>query len=324
MRFDVHAHACSEALLDRWTRDGVHGLHREGDDVRHSYGALEPQVYRQEERFARMAEIGIDVQLISPVPNFTAWEGGAADAELARELNRSTADCVAESGGRFEGLATLTLGDPKGAVEELKRALAEHGFVGAFIATYAGDRPLDDPSLDPLFAELGRLEIPVFMHPMSAEPTPRWNRYTLTTAINWPNETTLAISRLIFAGALERNPGLNLILAHGGGTLPFLRGRLDLAYEAPKYEYNAECRANISKRPSEYLDRLYFDTAVASPESLHFLIDLVGPGRVIFGTDDPFEIADTGGTMALPALQERDEDEREQILGGTVERLLGR
>ena len=324
MRFDVHTHACSEALLDRWTRDGVHGLSREGDQVRHSYGALEPQVYRQEERFQRMAEIGVDVQLISPVPNFTSWEGGAADAELARELNRSTAECVSESGGRFQGLATLTLGEPGGAVEELKRALDEHGFVGAFIATYAGDRPLDDPSLEPLFAALGRLEMPVFMHPMSAEPTPRWARYTLTTAINWPNETTLAISRLIFAGTLERNPGLNLVLAHGGGTLPFLRGRLDLAYEAPKYEHNPDCRANISKRPSEYLDQLYYDTAVASPESLHFLIDLVGAGRVIFGTDDPFEIADTGGKMALPALQERDEGEREQILGGTLERLLGR
>ena len=320
MNIDVHTHAVSKALLDKWA--AAETADRWSDSP--ESGPVDPGVYDYEERFARMDEMGVDLHLVSPLTSFTTWAGGAADVEHAREINQSTADCVAAADGRFAGMATMALGEPEKAADELKRALDEHGFAGAFTGTYAGDRPLDDSSLEPLWAELGRLEIPVFMHPMSPEPTPRWDEYTLTTAINWPNETALAASRLIFAGTLERNPGLKLILSHGGGTLPFLRGRLDLAYHAPKYEYNPDCRANISKPPSEYLNQLYFDTAVASAESLHFLIDLVGHERVVFGTDDPFEIADTGGKMALPALASRTDAEREAIRGGTISALISR
>jgi aminocarboxymuconate-semialdehyde decarboxylase len=341
MVIDVHAHAVSEELLRSWARQGtlgvglgddgevlVRGLKAEqapdGETAEGGAFLLNPSMYRHQERFDRLAEIDVDLQLVCPWTNFTAWPGGAADAEIARVLNRSTAECVAGSGGRFAGLATLALGEPDRAVEELSRALEEHGFVGAICGTYAGDRPLDHPSLEPLFAELERRGLPVLVHPSIAEPTPRWEQYTLNTALEWPGETGLAVGRLIFAGTLERHPELRLVLAHGGGTLPFLRGRLDLAYEAPRYEHNPECSANISKPPSEYLQQLYFDTAVGTPESLHFLIDLVGAERVIFGTDDPFEIADTGGRMALPALRDREPAEREAILGGTLARLIGR
>jgi aminocarboxymuconate-semialdehyde decarboxylase len=320
MNVDVHTHVVSEALLDRWAK--AETAERWSDSP--ESGPVDPGVYEYAERFERMDEMGVDLHLVSPMTSFTTWDGGAADVEFAREINQSTAECVAGSDGRFAGMATLALGEPDKAPGELKRALDEYEFAGAFTGTYGGDRPLDHASLEPLWAELGHLGVPVFMHPMSPEPTPRWDEYTLTTAINWPNETALATSRLIFAGTLERNPGLNLILSHGGGTLPFLRGRLDLAYNAPTYENNPDCRANISKPPSEYLDQLYFDTAVASAESLHFLIDLVGAERVVFGTDDPFEIADTGGKMALPALERRPEAERELVRGGTMTEMLAR
>ena len=322
---DVHTHAMSEALLDTWAREGRHGMSREpGGDIQAAWGPLDLDVYRFEARFERMREIGVERQVITPIPGFTTWGDWAANVAEARELNASIAECVAVSDGRFEGFASLPLGEPEHAVEELTRALDEHGFTGAFIGTHAGPRHLDDSAFEPLWAELGRLQIPVFMHPMSAEPTPRWDEYTLTTAIYWPNETALAAARLIFAGVLERHPGLTLVLSHGGGTLAFLRGRLDLAYQAPKYEYNADCQANISKPPTEYLKQMYYDTTVASAESVHFLIDLFGADRVLFGTDDPFEIGDTGGTIALPAIRARAKAEQEQILGGNLTRLLGR
>ena len=322
---DVHTHAMSESLLETWAKKGTHGLSRgPGGDIQAPWGQLDLDVYRFEPRFERMEEMSVERQVITPIPGFTTWGDWAAGVTEARELNAGIAECVAASDGRFEGFASLALGEPEHAVEELTRALGEHGFSGAFIGTHAGPRHLDDPAFEPLWAELGRLQIPVFMHPMSAEPTPRWDEYTLTTAIYWPNETALATARLIFAGVLERHPGLTLVLSHGGGTLAFLRGRLDLAYSAPKYEYNADCRANISKPPTEYLKQLYYDTTVASRESVHFLIDLFGADRVLFGTDDPFEIGDTGGRIALPAIRERAEAEREQILGGNLTRLLGR
>ena len=326
MKIDVHAHVLSEPYLDRVLRDGAFGFRR-GDDgaaLMPDYGPLDPGVYRHEERLARLVQNGIDLQLVGPLINFSAWPGGAAGVEQARALNQSTAECVAGSGGRFAGLTALALGEPERAVEDLGRAVEQHGFVGAVTGTYAGDRPLDHPSLEPLWAAIEARELLLFMHPSSAEPAPLWDEYTLTVALAWPNETARAVARLIFAGTLERHPTLRLVLAHGGGTLPFLRGRLNLAYSAPTYEYNPDCHAQISKPPGDYFDQLLFDTAVGAAESLHFLIESVGAERVVLGTDDPFEIADTGGRVAFPALQERPAGEQEQILGATLARLLGR
>lgn len=341
MIIDIHAHALSESLVDRFARDGAFGLHLGGDGevIAPSGRPFDTDVFRHEPRLARLGEMGVDLQLICPLANFTAWPNAAADVELARALNQSTADCVAAAGGKFAGLAALALGEPARAAEELRQAVEEHGFVGALVGTYAGDRPLDHPSLEPVFDEIERLGLLLFMHPTSAvadppppagqgwraaaQPAPSWDQFTLTTILAWPNETARAVARLIFAGTLERHPELHLMLSHGGGTLPFLRGRLNLAYSAPDYEYNADCHAHISKPPSEYFDQILFDTAVGAAESLHFMIDLLGVERVVLGTDDPFEIADTGAKMAMPALAERPAAEADQILGGTIAGLLG-
>jgi aminocarboxymuconate-semialdehyde decarboxylase len=339
VNIDVHAHALSPALLERFARDGAFGLRhdRDGNVEMHGYGPFDRDAYDHERRFTRMAEIGVDLQLISPLVSFTTWPGSAADVELSRGLNQSTADCVAASDGRFAGLAALALGEPARAADELARAVEEHGFGGAVVGTYAGDRPLDHPSLEPVFAEIERRGLVLLMHPttaiadppppgrgwhQAAQPAPSWEEYTLTTILAWPNETARATARLIFAGTLERHPELHLVLSHGGGSLPFLRGRLNLAYSAPEHEYNPDCHAHIGKPPGDYFDQLLFDTAVGAAESLHFLIDTVGAERVVLGTDDPFEIGDTGARMAMPALRERSDAEREMILGGTLSRLL--
>ena len=142
--------------------------------------------------------------------------------------------------------------------------------------------------------------------------------------VGWPTETSVAVARLIFAGILERHPNLKLVLAHGGGVLPYLLGRLDLAYSAPRYEANPACRANISRPPSHYLRQLYFDTSVLSAKALSFLIDQMGAESVLFGSDFPYEIGDADGAIALAALKAMDEPKLDAILCGNAKRLLGK
>jgi amidohydrolase family protein len=108
------------------------------------------------------------------------------------------------------------------------------------------------------------------LHATTAITRETLGEYTLNTVIAWPTEVTIAATRLIFSGVIERHPGLRLVLSHAGGTLPYLAGRLDLAYHAPKHEANPACRANITKPPSHYLSQIYYDTVVASPASLRF------------------------------------------------------
>src|SRR2546421_524657 len=109
-----------------------------------------------------------------------------------------------------------------------------------------------------------------------------------------------------------------------GACLPYGGGRLGFAHHAPRQEATPACRANIPKPPSRYLRQFYYDTVVASPASLHFLIDLVGADRVMFGTDFPYEIGDAEGAIALSALARSSAAQREKILGQNARDVLER
>ncbi len=324
MIVDVHAHVIAESLLEQFAGTRDFGFEDAGDGVFTvpGYGPLDWSLYRHEERLQRLADRGVEIQIVSPLPYFLNWPGGSPNVEFARLINASTAECVAASGQRFRGLAALPLGEPVKAVDELGRTLGEYGFVGVALGTHGGIRPLDDPAFAPLWAELERRAVLVFMHPNNAQPLDRWQEYTLNTVLAWPNETALTVARLIFAGVFERHPGLHLVLAHGGGNLAFMKGRLDLAYHAPRYEHNPDCHKHITRPPGDYFDRLYFDTAVGGREQLCFLIQLVGAERVVFGSDDPFEIADTEGQMALPFIRGLGPPHGDMIIGGTVRRII--
>ena len=327
MIIDVHAHVLSNGFMAELARNGTFGIELMDDNYTYlvpGYGPYDPPIYHFDERLEGLASRGVDAQLVSPVPTMIAWPGGAADVDWARRLNRSTAEAVAESGGRFKGLATLCLGEPAKAVEELERALDEHGFVGVEIGTYGGDRPLDDTSYDPLFGLIEARNLIVFMHPTSADKLERWHDFTLNTVLAWLNETTLAITRMIYAGVFEQHPDLQIALAHGGGNLVFMRGRIDLGYNAPKYERNPDCHKNISRPPSSYYQQLFFDTAVGAPEMLNFLIATVGADRVVYGSDEPFEIADPAGEMAMPTVRQLEPNASAAILGGNLAAVLER
>ena len=248
---------------------------------------------------------------------------GCADAGFARRLNRQTALVVAEAGGRLAGLAVPALAEPALAVGEICRAMDEDGLVGVALPTSAAGRALDDGAFEGLFAECARRGCPVFMHPTTGVDRVGLKSFTMLQAVGWPSETALAVGRLIFAGVLERHD-VRLILAHGGGALPSLIGRLDLVYEASTYEANPACRAHISRAPTGYLKQILFDTAVAHPALLRQLIGLVGVENVVFGTDFPFEVGDPEGALAMPVLMELDAGGREAVLSGTMMGLLRR
>jgi aminocarboxymuconate-semialdehyde decarboxylase len=116
----------------------------------------------------------------------------------------------------------------------------------------------------------------------------------------------------------EHHPALKLILSHGGGDLVFLRGRLDSAYHAQGWEANPYYRRNITRAPTEYLDRLYYDTCALSTESNRFVVDTMGADRVMFGSDYPFDIGDPEGKRAAPVIEGLPAEAREKIYRGNA------
>ncbi|MFQ5914854.1 MAG: amidohydrolase family protein [Nitrospinota bacterium] len=327
MIIDVHAHAISEELAGEMTRSPWFGLHLEkladGGFAHPSYGPLDPLVFDLQGRLRSLEDRGVGLQLISPPISIFPDQKLAGGVEQARRINEYTAKLAEESGGLLGGLAVPCLTEHSRIPDELRRAIEMYGFKGAALPTTAAGRFLDNPDFEPMFAALEDLGLLTFLHPYPNLRHKSLEDYTLVTLVGFPTETTISVARLIYAGVLERHPGLKLVLAHGGGTLPFLSGRLNLGYFAPKYEFNPDCRKHIFKPPGDYVKQLYYDSLVASGESLRFLVELVGADRVMFGTDFPFEVGDREGRLALPAINAMSETDREKILGGNATAVLG-
>ncbi len=330
MTIDCHAHALDEAFLDGLCRKPAFGLAAErGMDhrfwIRRGEGrahSLDENLYDIPKRIESLARRGVDLQLIGLPPGFVAWPGGAASAEYARALNEHGARIASEGQGRLELMATLALGEPERSTYELERAVDLYGVRSAILPTTAGGRPLDGPEFDAMFAVAEHLGLLMFMHPVSAEAPSRFPLYGMQVLVQWPFETTLAITRMIFEGFFDRHPGLQLLLAHGGGNLIFLKGRLNSAYEATGWEADPYYRKNISKAPGDYFRQIFFDTCSLSPESVDFTIQIAGADRVMFGTDYPFDIGDPEAKRALPALNRLAEGPKQKIFHENAEAVL--
>jgi aminocarboxymuconate-semialdehyde decarboxylase len=329
---DLHAHALTEQFLDEMARrpisgfkgerlgPGKYSLGRAGDERKNT---IDPHLFDLEARIRSLRERKVVKQLVGPPPNLVSWPGGGASVEHVRAIHKMLKSVEDESQGLIEATGAASLGEPEKAADELQRAVDEYGFRQLILPSSAGGRPLDEPAFAPFFAKAEKLGVVLFMHPVASGPWTRFDHWGVGTLIGFPFETTLSITRMIFTGLLERHPALKILLAHGGGNLVFMRGRLDSAYHATGWEADPYFRKNISRPPSEYLHRLYYDTCALSEESNRFVIDTMGPDHVVFGSDFPFDIGDPEGRRSVPVIDSLPQADRDQVYSGTAIGLLG-
>ena len=325
MIVDVHSHFFPDRFLKTLTRDGAaYGVHVEerasGRIVWRSPGRaspIGPVFYDVDARLEAMEQWGIGLQALSLSPPMLYWAPAALGRELAAVFNEELAAIARAHPHRFVAIATLPLQDVDAAVAETARA-ARAGCRGISIGTNVNGRYLDDAEFTPLWEAAVRLHLPVFTHPLNNAGEERMTGWHLPNSVGNPGETALCGARLIMSGVLDRFPDLELVLAHGGGTLPFLAGRLDHAYKV-----RPEAQTAIPAAPSTYLRRLHFDTLTFNDEALRFLIGAVGPERVVLGTDYAYDMADPDMVRRVRALL-LDPRDTEAICSGNGMRLLGR
>jgi aminocarboxymuconate-semialdehyde decarboxylase len=182
-------------------------------------------------------------------------------------------------------LASVPLQDPAAAAGELERAAGE-GCIGVEIATGLADgRRLDAPEFEPFWTEAERLGLPVTLHPAYVEHHPGLKDFYFENVLGFLFETSIAIERLISAGVLDRHPELQIVLVHGGGYFPYQGGRLRHARTVRKE------LAESPEDPWAYLHRIWFDIVTHDAQALRYLVERVGAGRVVLGTDLPFDMA---------------------------------
>jgi aminocarboxymuconate-semialdehyde decarboxylase len=301
---DVHAHYVPATLIARLEREasphgGVSLVETEPacHAVRFAYGVtLRPFFAKLTEeparRLASMDATGIDRQLLSTWCDlFGHGLDASQGAAWHRTLNETLGAFAQQHPHRFSLLASAHLPDAAGAARELEHAVTQLGAVGAIASTNVEGVNLGDLPLDEFWAAAVALDAPVFLHPMQATPTPRTRAFGLNTIAQYTFDTTLAVGSLIGHGVLDRFPALRLILAHGGGTFPYLAGRFDVMFE----------RSSIATAspPSAYLDRFVYDTLLHDAAALRYLTTRVGVDRLVIGTDDGFPPADRDPLASL-------------------------
>jgi aminocarboxymuconate-semialdehyde decarboxylase len=259
---------------------------------------LIPEFFAAEAKLEAMDRKGIEISVISPGPQVFFYNLGVEHGiEAARVVNNGVAAMVARNPARLRGMATLPMQDAEAAIAELERVKREHGFKGIELATLAPGGELADPRYRPLLRRAQELGMTLFTHPNTIGAGGRLDCYYLTNLIGNPLETTIMVANLMFSGALDELPRLKILLAHGGGFVPYQIGRF-----VQGHKVRPETRANTLSSPRDLLKRFYFDTLTHDPQALDYLLALVGAERVVVGTDSPFDMGDETPRATLSRL----------------------
>jgi aminocarboxymuconate-semialdehyde decarboxylase len=247
------------------------------------------------------ASVGIDHVVLSPWVRLLDGDLGHC-----RTLNERLAVLV---GDRISALGAVPLEQP----DEL-RAVLDAGLAGVEVAASVDGRYLGDDRFVPFWAAAEETGAIVFIHPTTRAFD--WPDYYLWNTVGNPFETTITAAHMVMAGVLERHPRLVVILAHGGGALPALRGRLRHCHT-----FQPDARARLQEDPEASIRRFYFDSVTHDPAVLRALVEFAGGDRVVLGTDRPFDMGDphpvaTVRSAGLGARAER------AVLGETAMQLL--
>ena len=330
MKIDVHAHYIPERFIDNASRghDGrSYGIRITRQDSREVLYASPPltaagfdaeQIYDIPRRLRDMQSQGIDMHALSVPPFLFLYDlEAAASLEACRRLNEAFAETVAAHPSQFVALADLPMQVPEEAAKELERSVKDLGLRGVEICSNINGMNLDDKSLAPFYAKAHELEVPIFIHPSNVLGVGRLSRYHLANLIGNPTDTAVAAASLIFGGVFKEFPGLKVYLAHGGGSCPLLRGRWEHGWRV-----RPEGKTQIQRPPSEYFRFLYFDTLTHSVPALNFLLESVGPERVMLGTDYPFDMGDYSSVKTVASLPHSSDTQKDMMYGGNAAMLF--
>jgi len=262
-------------------------------------------------------KIGIYILSSTPFSFFYEVENDLA-VELARYHNDQLSAMVKKNPGRFAAVATLPLQSPEEALKELKRAVKELGLRGIEIGSNVAKRELGDETFWPIYEALQELDVPMFVHPHHVAGLDRLLDYYLNNLIGNPLDTTIAATRLIFSGTLEKFPKLKVVLAHGGGQFPFIFGRIEHGYKV-----RPEPKEKIHEPPRAFLKNFYFDTITHNADALRYLIAFAGADHVLLGSDYPYDMGDADPVQTVSKLSGIKAAGRRKIMRESAVTLFG-
>ena len=324
MTFDVHAHVIvpeitgEEPWRPRVWRDD------DGGQVVEMGGK---QIRAAIQEFVDIAGIlaaqdaaGVDRVLLCPWVPLLYYDAEPEEGlARARIQNEALAGIVRSHPERVDALGALPLQDPELAAEELGGLMGAGVLKGVELAASVRGVFLGDDRFEPFWEAAEATGALVFIHPTTRGfDSPAFQDYYLWNTVANPLETATTAAHMVVAGVMERHPKLRVLLAHGGGALLAVRGRMRHAHG-----FQPQARSRLGESPDDSLRRFYFDTLTHDEALLRALIDYAGADHVLLGSDYPFDMGDARHVETVRALG-LDPDVEARILSGNAEELLGR
>lgn len=291
MIVDMHAH-----VIPGGGPDGDPGRRSAGcphievgsDDVRElvvgpARFRAEPVWYQAERRVEAMDDVGLDAEVVSPMPLLLAPKIPAAEErDVCRWVNEFVAGLCQAQPGRIGGFGMVPLQDPDlaaGLLAEVKQA----GLRGVEIPSNVGGVSIGDERFLAFFQEAARLAVPVFVHalaPTFADRLPRAAMPSFAVTA----EACLAVASMITGGTAEACPDLHMAFSHGGGGAALGLPRANWFWGRT---WNEEPPPETPEGPSplELARRFWYDGLVFDRRALQFVVDLLGHDRLLVGTD---------------------------------------
>jgi len=324
MKFDLHTHFYTDAFF-RSVRDlpseFSFGTSPSGQTIITYRGArffgVTPAMTDVSQRIEDMDRAGIDVEVVSLSTPNVFFTDAAHQPAVARMINDSYAELIAQHPRRFNGFASIPMDAPDEALIELHRAIDDLRLNGVILLSNIGGKALTSPEYRAFFEEANRMKLCIFLHPMIPANSEAFREYVLGPIIGFPFDTSLAVARMCYDGMFEQLPDIRWIIGHLGGAIPYLMERMDNGFRD-----FAECRVKIDKLPSVYLKRLYYDTVSFSPYTLKMVRDMVGADHMVMGSDYPHLLGSID--RAVPSIEGLaiENQEKEKIYSGTALSIL--
>ena len=336
MKIDVYCHFAPPSYAERLAR-----LEPTADsaNIRNRIAGI-PALFDLDLRLRQMEEFGEGYrQIVSlPAPPLEDVGPPRVSAELARIANEAMAELVDRHPERFAGfVAGLPLNDVEATLKEIDYSVTRLGAVGVQLYTHVRGVPMDDARFEPIYQRMSALDRMIWVHPSRNSswadyPTEKRSKYEIWWVFGWEYDTAVFMSRLVFAGVLERHPRLKVLIHHGGSMVPHFAGRVGPGWDQlgartpPEHKEDVE-HFPLTRRPVDYFRMFYVDTALfGAANAVRCSLEFFGADHMLFASDSPFDpekgLGYIRSTIASIETLELPPDARHAIYEGNARRLL--
>ncbi len=290
MKIDVFPHILPIKYIEALSKIS------DGEFYNKQVNEANPTIYDLDIRFRIMDKYGDLRQVLTlGSPPLEAIAEPKKAAELAQIANDEMAELVTKYPDRFvAAVASLPMNDMDAALKEVDRAINDLKFRGVQMFSPTNGKPIDQPEFFPLYEKMVNYNLPIWIHPLRERSTPDYlgestSKYQIWGILGWPYETTVAMTRLIFSGTLEKYPNLKFITHHCGGIVSLLEQRITIAYDMNEMRLKTRTKQRLTKPVLDYYRMFYADTAVHGKAAVMCGYEFFGPEHLLFGTDMPYD-----------------------------------